>query len=47
MVHENLHIAAKIYKERRLLRMQILREKRLKPRIVASKMATRRGCMNF
>jgi hypothetical protein len=47
MVYEHLHNSAKIFKERRLLRMQILREKRLKPRIVAPKMPTRRGCMSF
>jgi hypothetical protein len=46
MEHEHLHNTAKIFKERRLLRMQILRQKRLKPRTVAPKKATRRGCMN-
>jgi hypothetical protein len=47
MVYEHLHNIANIFKQRRLIRMQSLSDKRLKPRIVAPKLPSRRGCMNF
>jgi hypothetical protein len=47
MAYERLDSTSNIFKQRRLLRMQIMREKRLKPTRVAPKMRTRRGRMNF
>jgi hypothetical protein len=47
MVYEHLHNIANIFKQRRLIHMQSSRDKRLKPRIVAPKLPSRRGCMNF
>jgi hypothetical protein len=41
------HSNANIFKQRRLMRMEILRHKRLKPSAVPPKLATRRGCMIF
>jgi hypothetical protein len=35
------------YREQRLLRREILRAKRLRPRVVPEKISIRRGCKNL
>jgi hypothetical protein len=47
MTSESLHNNGNTYKHRRFIRMQILKQKRLKPAAVHPKLATRRGCMIF
>jgi hypothetical protein len=47
MIFESSHNNGNTCKQRRFIRMQILRQKRLKPAAVHPKIATRRGCMIF
>jgi hypothetical protein len=47
MILESSHNNGNTCKQRRFIRMQILRQKRLKPAAVHLKIATRRGCMIF
>jgi hypothetical protein len=44
---EGLQFRKNLYRERRLLRREILRSKRSKPKVVAEKISIRRRCKNL
>jgi hypothetical protein len=44
---EEVRFRRNLYRERRLLRKEILRSKRLKPKVVREKVSIRRGCKNI
>jgi hypothetical protein len=41
---EEVRFLKNLYRERRLLRKEILRNKRLKPKVVREKISIRQGC---